>query len=186
MDLASYADLAIQLVNTDAPGEDRLRDLGALQELLTLRPHLNGRLGRQELEALRELRDDLRAIFDAVAAGDDADAVERLNSLLIQHPIHPQISGHDGLSWHLHITESGSIPDRYAAGAAMGLAVLVSADGLDRLAICESPTCRNVFFDTSSNRTRQYCSDQCAVFTEDDDQQDDGRRALSRNDGLGQ
>ena len=162
MDLASYAELAVQLVNTSTPEEDRLGDLDALRDLLTLGPHLTGRVGRSDLEAMRELRTDLRAIFESVAAGDETAAAERLNSLLIRHPVHPQISGHDGQRWHLHITESGSVPDRYAAGAAMGLAVYASAEGLDRLAICASGSCRNVYIDTSSNRSRLYCSDQCA------------------------
>jgi predicted RNA-binding Zn ribbon-like protein len=180
VDLASYADLAVQLVNTGTPGDDRLRDLDALRDLLTIRPHLTGRVDRQDLDAMRELRDDLRAIFESVAAGDESDAVERLNSLLIQHPIHPQISGHGGQRWHLHITESGSVPDRYAAGAAMGLAVFVSADGLDRLRVCESAPCRNVFFDTSSNRSRHYCSDRCAR------RSTTAHRARSRSEGQGQ
>ncbi len=55
------------------------------------------------------------------------------------------------------------MPDRYAAGAAMGLAVYVSAEGLDRLAICASAPCQNVFIDTSSNRSRRFCSDRCAA-----------------------
>lgn len=181
MDLASYADLAIQLVNTGTPEDDRLHDLDALRDLLTIGPHLSGRVGRQDLDAMRELREDLRGIFESVAAGDEADAVERLNSLLIQHPIHPQISGHDGQRWHLHITESGSVPDRYAAGAAMGLAVFISADGLERLAVCEAESCRNVFFDTSSNRSRRHCSDHCAGRT--DAAAQPGR---SRTDGRGQ
>ncbi len=181
MDLASYADLAVRLVNTGTRQDDRLTDLDALQDLLTTRPHMSGRVRRQDLEAMRELRTDLRSIFAAVAAGDECDAVERLNSLLIQHPVHPQLSGHDGHRWHLHITESGSIPDRYAAGAAMGLAVLISADGLRRLAMCEASDCGNVFFDTSSNLTRHYCSDECVIRGEDVVQP-----GLSQTDGLGQ
>ena len=162
MDLSSYADLAIQLVNTGRPGDDRLRDLDAVRELLTVRPHLTGRVRPGDLDAMRELRRDLRAIFEAVAGGDEENAVERINSLLIQHPIHPQVSGHDGQGWHLHITGSGSIPDRYAAGAVMGLAVFVSSIGVDRLGLCSAPACGNAYFDTSSNRSRRYCSDRCA------------------------
>jgi predicted RNA-binding Zn ribbon-like protein len=184
VDLASYADLAVQLVNTRTWGEDGLRDLDSLRTLLTAGPHMSGRIGRQDLEAMLELRDDLRAIFESVAAGDENDAAERLNSLLIQHPVHPQVSGHDGQRWHLHITESGSIPDRYAAGAAMGLAVFASAEGLDRLAVCQAARCRNVFFDTSSNRSRRYCSDQCASRAEDAEAT--AQRELNRSEGLGQ
>lgn len=191
MDLASYAELAVQLVNTSTPEEDRLGDLDALRALLTLGPHLSGRVGRSDLEAMRELRDDLRAIFEAVSEGDESDAAERLNSLLVRHPVHPQISGHDGQRWHLHITESGSVPDRYAAGAAMGLAVYISAEGLDRLAICASVPCRNVYIDTSSNRTRRYCSDRCAGRAEADVQAGvqagpDLQAGPSRMEGRGQ
>lgn len=191
MDLASYAELAVRLVNTSTPEEDHLGDLDALRALLTLGPHLNGRVGRPELEAMRQLRDDLRSIFEAVAAGDEDDAAERLNALLVRHPVHPQVSGHDGQRWHLHITESGSVPDRYAAGAAMGLAVFVSAEGLDRLAVCASAPCRNVYIDTSSNHTRRYCSDACASRAEDDVQTavqagPDLQAGPSRTDGLGQ
>ncbi len=165
MDLASYADLVIELVNTGCPQDpeqDSLRDLDALRELLTIRPHLSGRVTRQDLDAMRDLRTELRKIFESVAAGNEDDATDRLNSLLIQHPIHPQVSGHDGQRWHLHLTESGSVPDRYAAGAAMGLAVYISDHGIDRLGHCQAPSCGNVFFDNTTNRSRRYCSDRCA------------------------
>lgn len=162
MDLASYADLVIELVNTQDPSEDSLRDLDALQELLKIRPHLGGRVLQRDLDAMRTLRASLRAIFVAAARGDEEDAIERLNSLLIQHPVHPQLSGHDAQRWHLHLTEGGSVPDRYAAGAAMGLAVKISDQGMDRLGICQADGCANIYFDTTSNRSRRYCSDRCA------------------------
>jgi predicted RNA-binding Zn ribbon-like protein len=190
VDLASYADLAVRLVNTRTPEGDHLGDLDALRDLLTAAPHLSGRVGRADLEAMLQLRADLRAIFESVASGDEADAAEGLNSLLIQHPVHPQLSTHDGLSWHLHIREGGSVPDRYAAGAAMGLAVYISAEGLDRLAICRSADCSNVFIDTSSNRSRRYCSDLCAGRSEPGERAGSQAGApgggLSRSDGRGQ
>jgi predicted RNA-binding Zn ribbon-like protein len=162
VDLASYADLVIELVNTQDPAEDSLHDLDSLRELLTIRPHLSGRVTRETLEAMRDLRTELRTIFVAAAEGREDEAIERLNTLLIQHPIHPQISNHDGQRWHLHLTESGSVPDRYAAGAAMGLAVKISDQGIDRLGICQAEGCNNVFFDTTTNKSRRYCSERCA------------------------
>ncbi|WP_199485193.1 CGNR zinc finger domain-containing protein [Actinomadura craniellae] len=162
MDLASYADLVIELVNTQDPAEDSLRDLDALHELLKIRPHLSGRITRRDLDAMRELRAELRAIFVSATEGDEEAAIDRLNSLLIQHPVHPQMSGHDGQRWHLHLTEGGSVPDRYAAGAAMGLAVKISDQGIDRLGICRAASCRNIFFDTTADGSRRYCSDRCA------------------------
>jgi predicted RNA-binding Zn ribbon-like protein len=166
VDLASYADLVVELVNTGCPAEperDSLRDLDTLRQLLTIRPHLSGRVTRQDLDAMRELRAALRNIFDSVARGDEDGAIERLNSLLIQHPVHPQMSGHDGRRWHLHLTEGGSVPDRYAAGAAMGLAVYVSDHGIGRLRICAAPSCGNVFFDNTAGGSRRFCSGRCAA-----------------------
>jgi predicted RNA-binding Zn ribbon-like protein len=165
VDLSSYAELAVRLVNTSDPGQpkrDDLRDLEALGVLVADRPHLNVRANRNDLDALRLLRAELRKIFSAAANGDGADAVEMLNALLIQHPIHPQISGHDGQRWHLHLTESGSVADKYAAGAVMGLAVLATEIGIDRLGICQAASCEAAFLDTTTNRSRRYCSDRCA------------------------
>ncbi|HEX6473404.1 MAG TPA: CGNR zinc finger domain-containing protein [Streptosporangiaceae bacterium] len=165
MDLASYADLVVELVNTGCPAEperDSLRDLDTLRQLLTIRPHMSGRVTRQDLDAMRELRAELRNIFDSVARGDEDDAIERLNALLIQHPVHPQMSGHDRQRWHLHLTEGGSVPDRYAAGAAMGLAVYISDHGIGRLRICRAPACGNVFFDNTPGGSRRFCSERCA------------------------
>jgi predicted RNA-binding Zn ribbon-like protein len=91
--------------------------------------------------------------------------VDRLNALLIQHPVHPQISGHDGQAWHLHLTQGGTVADRYAAGAAMGLATQVTRLGPDRLGICQGRSCGRVFIDASANRSRRYCSDRCGSRT---------------------
>ncbi|KAB2343328.1 CGNR zinc finger domain-containing protein [Actinomadura rudentiformis] len=162
MDLASYADLAIELVNTQDSQADNLRDLDALRELLVIRPHLGGRVSHRDLDAMRELRAQLRAVFVSAVAGDEEDAIDRLNSLLMHHPVHPQLSGHDGLRWHLHLNEGGSIQDRYAAWAAMGLAVKVSDRGLDRLRICRADGCERVFFDSTANMSQRYCSERCA------------------------
>ncbi|MEW2358806.1 CGNR zinc finger domain-containing protein [Spirillospora sp. NPDC029432] len=163
MDLASYADLAIELVNTQDRAGDSLRDLQGLTALLARKPHLSGRVGHRDLDTMQGLRDQLRAIFAAAGAGDEDGAVDRLNSLLIQHPIHPQLSRHDDHDWHVHLNEAGSIPDRYAARAAMGLAVKIGEQGIDRLGTCRAEGCGRVFFDTTANRSRRYCSDRCAA-----------------------
>jgi len=165
LDLSSYAELAVRLVNTCEPGQadpDRLRNLDSLRALVADRPHLNVRVTRNDLDALRLLRAELQKIFLAAAEGDGAEAVDILNALLIQHPIHPQISGHDDQPWHLHLTESGSVADKYAAGAVTGLAVLVTEIGVERLGICQAVSCSAAFLDTTTNRSRRYCSDRCA------------------------
>jgi putative stress-induced transcription regulator len=165
VDLAGYADLVVELVNTGCPPEperDSLRDLDSLRELLAILPSASGRVTRQDLDAMRELRAELRDIFDSAALGAEDDAIERLNSLLIRHPVHPQMSGHDGLRWHLHLTEGGSVSDRYAAGAAMGLAVYISDHGIGRLRTCRAASCGNVFYDNTADGCGWFCSERCA------------------------
>ena len=165
VDLSSYAELAVRLVNTASLGHeggDQLTTLDGLRALVADREHLNHGISRVDLEALRQLRTEFRAFFVACSQGDGADAAARLNELLIQYPVHPQLSGHDGQAWHVHYTESGSMSDKYAAGAAMGLAVRLTELGLDRFGLCQAAPCQGVFIDTSANRTRRYCSERCA------------------------
>jgi predicted RNA-binding Zn ribbon-like protein len=164
VDLSSYAELAVRLVNSASLGHeggDQLATLDGLRDLVADREHLSHGISRADLESLRMLREAFRAFFLAAAQGNGEDAAARLNELLIQYPVHPQLSGHDGQSWHVHYTESGSMSDKYAAGAAMGLAVRLTDLSLDRFGVCQAAPCLGVFIDTSVNRTRRYCSDRC-------------------------
>ncbi|MGD0700006.1 MAG: CGNR zinc finger domain-containing protein [Trebonia sp.] len=165
MDLSSYAELAVRLVNTAGLGHeggDHLTSLDGLHALVTDREHLNHGMGRADLEALLMLREEFRGFFVSCSQGNGPEAAARLNELLIQYPVHPQLSGHDGQAWHVHYTESGSMSDKYAAGAAMGLAVRLADLGIDRFGVCQAAPCQGVFIDVSVNRTRRYCSDRCA------------------------
>jgi predicted RNA-binding Zn ribbon-like protein len=164
VDLNSYAELAVRLANTAGAGgeeRDRLVNLDGLRVLVADREHLSTGVTRNDLDSLRGLRAESRAFFVACADGDGDDAAARLNALLIQHPVHPQLSGHDGQPWHVHYTESGSVADKYAAGAVMGLAVRVTDLGIDRFGICQAADCQGVFVDTSTSNTRRYCSERC-------------------------
>ena len=165
MDLSSYAELAVRLVNTTGLGHeggDLLTSLDGLHALVSDREHLNHSMTRADLETLLMLRDEFRGFFVSCSQGNGPEAAARLNELLIQYPVHPQLSGHDGQAWHVHYTESGSMSDKYAAGAAMGLAVRLADLGIDRFGVCQAAPCSGVFVDTSVNRTRRYCSDRCA------------------------
>lgn len=164
VDLTSYAELAVRLVNTASLGHeggDRLATMDGLNALVADRQHLSAGATRGDLEALRELRTEFREFFEACSRGDGEDAAARLNALLMQHPVHPQLSGHDDQPWHVHYTESGSVSDKYAAGAVMGLAVRLAEMRIDRFGVCQATPCQGVFIDTTSSRTRRYCSDRC-------------------------
>lgn len=165
MDLTSYAELAVRLVNAgDAAdgGHDELATIEAYRALMADRAYLRARIAPGDLDALRQLRTELRLIFAACIAGDDEDAAARLNALLARHPIHPEIARHDGQRWHLHHAESGSAADQYAAGAVLGLTRVVTELGTDRLRRCEAASCGNVFVDLTPGRSQSHCGDRCA------------------------
>lgn len=135
MDLASYVELAVRLANArcdEVPPDER------------------------------ELRDGVRAVFGAAAAGEPRRAVDRLNALLTTYPIRPQVTGHDGSPWHLHLAADGTPAEQLGAAAAMGLAQFVAEQGIDRLGQCAADGCDRVFLDTSTNRSRRYCGERCA------------------------
>lgn len=160
VDLTSYAELAVLLVNSG----DELKNVDALRVLLNEagREEAAARATRRDLDAVHELREELTSVFESAADGDEDGVVERLNGLLVRHPVYPQISGHDGNPWHMHLTEGGRVADSVAVGSVMGLASVVTGLGADRLGICQATPCRNAYLDTSSNRSRRYCSERCA------------------------
>ena len=94
VDLTSYADLAVRLVNSTNQGRDRGDGLATVESyrgLVADRPHLAGKVTGTDLEALRLLREELRQIFAAADRGEAGQVAERLNALLTRHPIHQQL-----------------------------------------------------------------------------------------------
>jgi Putative stress-induced transcription regulator/CGNR zinc finger len=168
VDHVAYADLAVRLVNSAGPGRkpggrgDGIASAESYRELVADRPHLAGKVTAGDLEALRLLREELRTIF--VAAADDraAEAVEKLNALLTRHPIHQQVTRHDGGKWHIHLVESGSAADKYAAGAIAGLTGVITESGTDPLGVCAAERCQRAFIAVGADKDKQYCSDKCA------------------------
>ncbi|MEV6110643.1 CGNR zinc finger domain-containing protein [Streptomyces sp. NPDC051940] len=172
MELAYYSDLAVRLVNTEEParGNDTLTTLDTVRELFGANQSAARRATDADVTRLRAVRARLRAVFEAASEGDEFRAVDLLNALLMEFPVSPQISGHDHRGddgrpqWHLHIAETpANAGAGYAASACMGLAVHLTDHGVDRLGICEASPCQNAYLDTSTNRSRRYCSDRCAT-----------------------
>ncbi len=166
MDFTSYAELAVRLVNTDCPDHghrDGLLSVDGYRAFTAGLPQLNSWVTSGDLDALSHLKTELRLIFTAAATGKGDEVVERLNMLLIRYPFHPEIAQHDGQSWHLHLAQSGSAADKYAARAVVGLAGIVTQMGPERLGSCAGAACQGVFIDASTNRSRRFCSDRCAA-----------------------
>ncbi len=164
MDLTSYAELAVRLVNTAAADgtsdADQLGTTDAFSSFVADDAYLGGPYTHHDLDALRILRAELSAIFAAAAGRDHTTAAERLNALLVQYPSRPKLVHHDRTRWHLHLDESGSVADRYGAAAVVGLAMIVSRFGLNHLGVCAIASCHSVFV-ASPGRSSRYCADHC-------------------------
>ncbi|MER5883620.1 CGNR zinc finger domain-containing protein [Streptomyces sp. NPDC001941] len=172
MELASYSDFAVRLVNTEEPArnKDALTSVEVVRELFGASTQMARRATDSDVTRFRSVRARLRAVFEAADTGDERTAVDLLNSLLLEFPVSPQISGHDYLDdegrpdWHMHLADHPSNATAgYAAIAAMGLAFHLTTYGADRLGLCQAAPCRNAYLDTSTNRSRRYCSDRCAT-----------------------
>ena len=173
MDLAYYSDYAVRLVNSEQPlrGTDTLTWVEAIRELVGPASHAGSRAVDADVARLRAVRTRLRGVFEAADEEDEVRAVDLLNALMLEFPVSPQISGHDHLDdatgrpdWHMHLAEqAANATAGYSATACMGLAFQLTTLGVDRLGICEAAPCRNAYVDTSTNRSRRYCSDRCAT-----------------------
>jgi predicted RNA-binding Zn ribbon-like protein len=168
VDLTSYAELAVRLVNTGGGGAgdsrpDELASTDSYRALMADQDYPGGLVSPADLDALRRLRADLRLIFDACVSGADEDAARWLNALLTRHPIHPEVVRHDDGAWHLHHARSGSVADQYAAGAVLGLTRVITEHGTSRLRRCEAAGCPNAVVDLTPARSRSYCGPRCAA-----------------------
>ncbi len=154
---------AVALVNTtgsaDGVDPDTLPDVEALD--VFLRAHrFTGRHERSEAElrAVRALRPRLRRIWDE----DEDGIVEILNGMLREAGALPQLIKHDGEPYHLHaVSRDAPLATRMAVEAAMAFVDVVRSGELDRLGMCDYPTCGNVVVDLSKNRSRRFCDAGC-------------------------
>ncbi|BFV57353.1 CGNR zinc finger domain-containing protein [Kitasatospora sp. CMC57] len=172
MELAAYANFAVRLVNSEEPerGTDSLTSVEAVRTLFGPSSQAARLADEADLPRLRAVRTRLRGVFEAAAEGDEIRGVDLLNSLMIEYPVSPLVSGHDYLDdagrprWHLHLADNApTAAANFTAVACMGLAIHLTELGADRLGICQATPCRNAYLDTSTNRSRRYCSDRCAT-----------------------
>ena len=159
MNLASFAELAVRLVNSAECGveADPLRSCEAFRDFVADRAFLAVPVTQHDLDQLKLLRRDLATVFTRAAEGAEQPAAERLNALMMVHPVHPVLVTHDGEPWHVHLSDSGSVTDRYAAAAVISLTLLFSQRGSARLGVCAIASCDRVYIDGSNNKSRRYC-----------------------------
>lgn len=157
--------LAADVVNTrgSISGREFMEDEAALERWFRDQGFGPGSsLGPDDVAAFRRLRDRLHAIF---FAPDDELTADLLNGALADAGPVPQLVGADG-RWQVEFSPSsgGAVQD-LAAVTSVGLAALFASSGRSRFGICSADDCRDVYIDTSKNRSRRYCDDSCSSRT---------------------
>lgn len=164
MDFKHYSDnaaaLAAELANVSVTDADSPDEAAARLTALLNEHEVRGEVKPADLPRLHDLAQRLREVF---AAGEVHTAALLINRLLAETAATPWISEHDDLSPHLHFSRpEAGVVERTAAGAAMGLAVVLCDYGIERLGTCAADDCADTFIDTSRNAQRRYCSQGCA------------------------
>jgi predicted RNA-binding Zn ribbon-like protein len=158
-DLLEALTACTELINTgrSSTGEG-LRGVADVQSFGDRYAFHGSGAGPQDVARLRARRARLDAVIVACEAGQSEAAIAILNALLSETGAIPQIVAHDGRGPHIHVSRPAApLADRMAAHFAMALAELVVAGESDRVRVCASPACRDVFVDLSRNRSRRYC-----------------------------
>ena len=109
----------------------------------------------------RELRGRLAEVW-ALAAGDEAAAVERVNALLATAGPLRLTAGGDVVGLAPAQVPADAV-ERLAAMAALALAETAMDGELTRLRVCEGEDCENALVDASRNRSKRFCDEaNCA------------------------
>lgn len=157
------AQLAADLVNTigSISGRDFLPDGEALRDFLVAHEmSAPPRITDADLEEVRRWRSRLSQVWDAPDASGKAEIV---NQILAEVQALPQLTDHDG-HWHMHyLCADAPVGQKVAAAAAMGLAIVLGEFGIERFGMCAADDCRDVFVDTSRNKSKRYCADTCST-----------------------
>ncbi len=152
--------LAVALVNSEdvVDGTENL-DVALVQDLLD-RSDLERapRVQKSHVAAVRRLRTQVRAVFEAGSVDQAATVV---NSILRAAGATPFVGIHGG-GPHMHVAPEERTPDGWlGATIGMGLADLVVNYGTERFGVCSADDCRDVFIDVSRNHSRKHCSARC-------------------------
>ena len=161
--LDSYNDAGV-IVAMALANEVHTRDDSAfaqLRQILTFDAPSLGLLRKSHLNGFFELSARLRAICEKLTRKDIDSAAASLNELLAAHPATPYLAKEDGV-WRLHHHASAArLVPMYTSICAEALARAVGEGNAARFGRCEAVTCRRVFFDSSKNGTKRFCSTRC-------------------------
>lgn len=169
VDLDSYIDAgvltSVQLVNALAPVRGArmpaIEAMPAIARILAIDPPSLAQLRARDAPGFIKLAHRLREVFDHLRDDDVDAAAALLNELLAVHPAHPHLAKEQAV-WrlHHHPADAALVP-MCTAICAEGIARMIGAGYANRFGTCESNDCERVFFDTSKNASRRFCSVTC-------------------------
>lgn len=110
---------------------------------------------------------DLLARLSSLPGSDTDSAVAWVNGELTELTISPSVTTHEGADFHIHWTpSSATFDDQVMADVLMALAQELCDHGTKRFGTCGAVDCNHLFFDTTRNGSKRFCSDpRCASRT---------------------
>ena len=155
-------ELANVIVDAEPDPAERLRQVLIAHDFVRART-----ASAAELEAFVDRSVSLTRLFESLPDLDLVEAVARVNSALESSAIAPSLSAHDGFALHIHWTAPTTpFAHQVAVDLLMGLAQTLCDHGVERFGRCAAAGCEHVFYDSTKNRSRRFCSDQrCASRT---------------------
>lgn len=119
------------------------------------------RVSHADLEAVREVRAEVRALF---TADTPTRQTEKLNELLGRARVNLRVvreKGEARMEWSLD--PSVPLADALRSAAAVSAAHLATEFGLERLRVCGADPCADVFLDASKRGEQRFCGPRCAT-----------------------
>lgn len=163
-------EVGIALVNVAVPGERRGRPYPPAADGAELRERLDSvvsatfgyHLPPEDAPVLARAAEQLRQAFGAVADNNMDAAATQINAMITEYGARPTLIRRGSQPWHLHFHAPDAAPGAgIAAACTVGVAYVLGSEHADRIGVCSADNCDRVYFDTSRNGTKRFCSTAC-------------------------
>lgn len=165
-------DAATELANVVAgeplPEHEGLDHLEQLRRVLIEHDFLRARdASDAELDAVADRMVPLARLLRSLPGAELEVVVQAVNAQLEAAAIAPSLSSHDGFALHIHWTPPQTpFAHQVAVDLLMAVAQTLCDHGTQRFGRCVADDCDRLFYDTTKNRSRRFCTDpRCASRT---------------------
>jgi predicted RNA-binding Zn ribbon-like protein len=151
--------VSLRLANELGPDAAQPREI--VERILSFDAPSLARFKPRHVSGFVALSVRLRIVLEHLLRHDIEATAKVLNEILAKHPAHPHLAQENG-RWrlHHHPADAQLVP-MYIAICAEALARMISEGLADRFGRCEARNCGKLFFDSSKNGTRRFCSTTC-------------------------